>query len=73
MCHPQRLGLRKIIGGAIADNIASIVVLKKLGFKVEATFLQECFVDGGYQDAVRLALFRDHFYKFTGEKSGAGK
>ncbi len=61
----QRLGLRKIVAGAVADNIASIVTLEKLGFKVEGTLRREFFVDGEYYDAVRLGLFRDEFHKFT--------
>ncbi len=59
----QRLGLRKIIAGAVADNIASIVTLEKLGFKIEGTFRKEYLVDGEYQDAVRLGLLREDFYK----------
>jgi len=61
----QRLGLRKIIAGAVADNKASIVALEKLGFKVEGTLRREFFVDGEYYDAVRLGLFRDEFHKFA--------
>lgn len=61
----QRLGLRKIVAGAVADNIASIVTLEKLGFKVEGTLRREFFVDGEYYDSVRLGLFRDEFHKFT--------
>jgi RimJ/RimL family protein N-acetyltransferase len=59
----QRLGLRKIIAGAVDKNAASIVVLKKLGFKVEGTFRQEFLVDGEYRDAVRLGLLQEEFYK----------
>lgn len=57
----QRLGLRKIIAGAVADNVASLVALKKLGFQVEGTLRQEVFVDGAYQDVVRLGLLREEF------------
>jgi RimJ/RimL family protein N-acetyltransferase len=59
----QRLGLRKIIAGAVADNIASIVTLEKLGFKIEGTFRKEYLMDGEYQDAMRLGLLREDFYK----------
>jgi len=62
----QRLGLRKIIAGAIADNAASVVTLEKLGFKLEARFRREYFIDGEYRDAVRLGLFREEFYKSSG-------
>lgn len=61
----QRLGLRKIIAGAVADHAASIAVLKKLGFKTEGTFRKECFVEGEYRDSVRLGLFQEEFCKYA--------
>lgn len=60
-----RLGLRKIIAGAVIDNVASITILKKLGFKIEGTFRQEFLVDGEYKDGVRLGLLREEFYKYA--------
>ena len=60
----QRLGLRKIIAGAVADNVTSLAVLKKLGFKAEGTLRQEYLVDGEYRDGVRLGLLREEFYKY---------
>ena len=60
----QRLGLRKIIAGAVVDNVTSITILKKLGFKIEGTFRQEFLVDGEYKDGVRLGLLREEFYKY---------
>ena len=59
----QRLGLRKIVAGAIVDNVASIAVLKKLGFKTEGVLCREFLVDGEYVDCVRLGLFREEFCK----------
>lgn len=61
----EHLGLRKIIAGAVVDNLASIHVLKKLGFKVEGTLRQEFLLDGEYRDAIRMGLFRSEFYKFA--------
>jgi len=61
----ERLGLRKITAGAIAEHSASIRVLKKLGFKVEGTSRQQFLVEGKYQDALRLGLFKDEFYKYN--------
>ena len=46
----QCLGLRKIVAGTAADNVASIAVLKKLGFKVEGVLRQEFLVDGECKD-----------------------
>jgi len=62
----QRLGLRKIIAGSMDKNVASIAVLKKLGFKLEGTFRQEFLVDGEFRDAVRLGLLKEDYYKHSG-------
>ena len=59
----QRLGLRKIIAGAVADNVVSIIVLKKLGFKIEGTLRQEFLVNEECKDGIRLGLLRQEFYK----------
>jgi len=61
----QKLGLQKIVAGAVADNIPIIVTLEKLGFKVEGKPRREFFVEGEYRDSVRLGLLRDEFYKFV--------
>jgi RimJ/RimL family protein N-acetyltransferase len=45
--------------------VASIVVLKKLGFKVEGTLRQEFMVDEEYRDGVRLGLLREEFNKYV--------
>jgi len=60
----QRLGLQKIVAGAVADNVASIVTLEKLGFKIEGKFRKEYFVEGEYRDGIRLGLLREEFYKY---------
>jgi RimJ/RimL family protein N-acetyltransferase len=67
----QRLGLRKMIAGAVVDNTASISILKKLGFKIEGTFRQEFLVDGEYKDGMRLGLLREEFYKY-GQSTNRG-
>ena len=61
----HRLGLRKIIAGAVVDNEASIGALKKLGFKIEGTLRRQVLVDGEYRDTVSLGLFRNEFCKFS--------
>jgi RimJ/RimL family protein N-acetyltransferase len=60
-----RLGLRRIIAGAIAGNTASVKVLTKLGFKIEGTRRQHALVDSEYRDGIQFGLFRDEFYKFA--------
>ena len=57
----DRLNLRKIIAGAVADNHASIRTLQKLGFQIEGVFREEKWVEGRYVDTVRLGLFREQF------------
>jgi len=59
----RRLGLQKVVAGTVANNTASIVTLEKLGFKMEGTFRREYFINGEYQDGVRLGLLREEFYK----------
>ena len=61
----QRLGLRKIIAGAVVDNKASISVLQKLGFKLEGTFREEFYSEGTHGDVIRLGLLRTEFHKST--------
>lgn len=57
----QKLGLRKIIAGAVSGHEASLSVLRRLGFQTEGTLRKECWVDGEYRDAVRLGLFQEEF------------
>ena len=61
----DRLGLRKLMAGVAKENIGSIKVLEKLGFKVEGTSRSTVFVDGVYSDGLYMGLFREEFYKFT--------
>ena len=58
----KHLGVRKLLAGAVADHVASIEILKKLGFKLEGTCRQEFrMADGQYRDVVRFGLFQDEF------------
>jgi len=59
----HRLGLRKIIAGAIGNHVTSLAVLGKLGFRMEGTLRQEVFVDGAYRDVIRMGLFREEFQR----------
>ena len=69
----QRLRLRKIIAGAVIDNVASIVTLEKLGFKLEGTFRQQVLVEGEYRDTVRFGLLREEFDKYAEFSDSASK
>lgn len=57
----QELKLHKVTAGAVIDNVPSIIMLKKLGFKTEGVFRQEKLVEGVYRDVVRLGLLREEF------------
>lgn len=57
----NRLGLHKVIAGALAEHEASLSVMKKLGFVVEGHLRQEFWVQGRYQDGLRLGLLQEEF------------
>lgn len=57
----SELKLRKIVAGAIVDNVASIRTLEKLGFRREGVLRGEATVDGEPCDVVRFGLFREEF------------
>ena len=61
----ERLGLRKIIAGAVDSHAGSLAVLKKLGFRVEGVLRGEFLMDAAYHDVVRMGIFREEFYKFA--------
>ena len=65
----DRLGIRKITAGAADGNKASIAVLSRLGFQLEGKARKQFFVDGGYQDHVRMGLFREELHRH-GNRSG---
>lgn len=58
----RRLGLRKVIAGAIAENAASIRTLQKLGFRAEGVLRKELLADGEYRDVLRFGLFAGEFH-----------
>ena len=55
------LGLYKIWATAIADNIASIITMKKLGFQFEGTLKGEKFLRGKRVDIAHYGLFQNEF------------
>lgn len=65
----NRLGLRRIVAGAIAGNGGSVALLKKLGFTHEGTLRQQAFVDGVYRDGLWFGLLREEFYLFRRDVS----
>ena len=54
-CH-NILKLHKINAGIIAENIGSIRVLEKLGFKMEGCIRDDVFINGKYSDVYKYGL-----------------
>ncbi len=57
----ENFDLHKITAPSLAENIASIITMKKLGFKIEGTFRQEKFLHGKRVDMIQLGLLRNEF------------
>ena len=55
------LKLEKIRADAVVNNIASIITMKKLGFKIEGTLRKERFLRGRHIDVIRLGLLKEEF------------
>ncbi len=57
----DRLGMDKIRAQTRPENIASLITMKKLGFRIEGTLRQEVIVAGNRIDVVTLGLLPDDF------------
>lgn len=57
----SRLGVHKLIAGAVVGNAASIATLRKLGFQQEDLLRQKFLMDGQYRDVIRFGLLREEF------------
>ena len=57
----KEMGLEKIWACAVPANIASIVTMKKLGFKIEGTLRKENIIRGQRIDVIRVGLLREEF------------
>ena len=55
------LKFEKIWADAMVNNIASIITMKKLGFKLEAALLKERFVREQWIDIFRFGLLKEEF------------
>jgi len=55
------LKLEKIWADAVVNNIASIITMKKLGFRIEGTLRKERFLRGQRIDVIRLGLLKEEF------------
>ncbi len=57
----DKFGLHKVTAPSLAENIASIITMKKLGFKIEGIFWEEKFLHGNRVDMIRLGLLHNGF------------
>ena len=55
------LGLEKIWAQTRPDNIASLITMKKIGFKIEGTLRNEKIVNGQRTTVLHLGLLREDF------------
>ena len=52
------MGLQKIYLNCLCRNIRNIRINQELGFSVEGILRNEIFVDGRYEDVMRMALYK---------------
>lgn len=52
----SNLGLHKIYLNTLQTNVRNIRLNEELGFKVEGILRNECFIDGKYNDLLRMGL-----------------
>ena len=57
----NRLNLRKVSLGVVADNTAAFKTYQKLGFVVEGTKRQEVFLCGDFVDVLWMGLLKEEY------------
>lgn len=55
------LNLNKVTAGASVDNIASVKMHEKAGFKVEGKLKEQVFHNGSYRDTVRMGITKNQY------------
>jgi len=60
----RELGLHRIHTGVLPENVRSIRVLLRLGFRTEGRARKDRLADGRYRDLVRFGLLRREFKPF---------
>ncbi|NHJ21985.1 MAG: N-acetyltransferase [Candidatus Lokiarchaeota archaeon] len=61
----RELNLHKINAELLSSDKRSLRVAEKLGFKKEAVFKEQMYVDGQYQDIEKLSLFKRDWLKLN--------
>lgn len=59
----KELNLHKIRGASLETNVASLAVIKKVGFHQDGTLRDEYLKDGKYYDVHIFSILRDEFYE----------
>ena len=57
----ERLALRKISLGVLANNTRAIRLYERLGFVIEGRKRQEYWSEGAFQDSLIMGLFREEY------------
>ena len=57
----DRLGLNKVVAGAVAANQASIKAFQKVGFEIEGQGRSHFFLDGKYYDHIQMGIIRKDY------------
>ena len=55
------LNLHRITAGSVEENIASLNLFKKLGFKEEGLYREHFYVDGKYFNSIVMGLLRSEY------------
>ena len=58
----QSLNLNRVYLNVSADNSAALALYRKVGFAVEGTQRQHCYVAGRYLDIVSMAILREEWH-----------
>ena len=58
------LGLRRVYTAVLPENVRSIRLLRRLGFRTEGRARQDRLVDGRYRDLVLFGLLREQYRPF---------
>jgi len=59
----EKMGLNRIEGMSLPENIPSIKLLKKLGFQEEGTLREYAFFRGQFRDFKMFSLLKKDFIK----------
>lgn len=57
----NKLQIRKITLGVVADNSSAVNLYKKLGFELEGVYKKQGLYEGKFCDVVRMAIFNSSF------------